>query len=66
MVDQTGEILDSDELLFLIALSKVRNGTLQGGVVGTQMSDLGLQEALENLGVPFSETRLEIVMLWKS
>ena len=53
MVDRAGEILDGDELLFLIALSKVKNGTLQGGVVGTQMSNLGLQEALENLGVPF-------------
>ncbi|MFL2504481.1 MAG: phosphoglucosamine mutase [Candidatus Azotimanducaceae bacterium] len=53
MVDRTGEIIDGDELLYFIALSKLRAGTLRGGVVGTQMSNLGLEEALANLGVPF-------------
>ena len=53
MVDRTGEILDGDELLYFIALSKLKAGTLPGGVVGTQMSNLGLEEALANLGVPF-------------
>ena len=53
MVDRTGEILDGDELLYLIALSKLKAGTLQGGVVGTQMSNQGLQEALTDIGIPF-------------
>ncbi len=53
MVDRAGKILDGDELLYLIALSKFKTGTLQGGVVGTLMTNLGLQEALTNLGVPF-------------
>ncbi|MDC2964411.1 phosphoglucosamine mutase [Gammaproteobacteria bacterium] len=53
MVDRTGEILDGDELLYFIAISKLKTGTLQGGVVGTQMTNLGLQEALADLGVPF-------------
>ena len=53
MVDRTGEIMDGDELLYVIALSKLKAGTLRGGVVGTQMSNLGLEEALANLGVPF-------------
>ena len=53
MVDRAGEILDGDELLYFIALSKLKTGTLQGGVVGTQMTNLGLQEALADLGVPF-------------
>ena len=66
MVDRAGEILDGDELLFLIALSKVKNGTLQGGVVGTQMSNLGLQEALENLGVPFFRAPVGDRHVWKS
>ena len=53
MVDRAGEILDGDELLYFIALSKIKAGTFHGGVVGTQMSNLGLQEALANLSVPF-------------
>ncbi len=53
MVDRAGEILDGDELLYFIALSKLKTGTLQGGVVGTQMTNLGLEEALSDLGVPF-------------
>ena len=51
MVDGRGEILDGDELLFIIARSRQQAGRLQGAVVGTVMSNLGLEHALRTLGV---------------
>ena len=53
MVDHTGAIVDGDELLFIIARDLHERGKLQGGVVGTLMSNLGLELALGNLGIPF-------------
>ncbi|AUB76862.1 MULTISPECIES: phosphoglucosamine mutase [Pseudomonas] len=53
MVDHTGAIVDGDELLFIIARDLHERGKLQGGVVGTLMSNLGLELALDDLGIPF-------------
>ncbi|MES2871997.1 MAG: phosphoglucosamine mutase [Pseudomonadota bacterium] len=53
MVDHTGAIVDGDELLFIIARDLHERGKLQGGVVGTLMSNLGLELALNDLGIPF-------------
>ncbi|RON10274.1 phosphoglucosamine mutase [Pseudomonas brassicacearum] len=53
MVDHTGAIVDGDELLFIIARDLHDRGKLQGGVVGTLMSNLGLELALADLGIPF-------------
>ena len=53
MVDHTGAIVDGDELLFIIARDLHERGSLQGGVVGTLMSNLGLELALEDLKIPF-------------
>ena len=53
MVDHTGAIVDGDELLFIIARDLQERGKLQGGVVGTLMSNLGLELALDDLGIPF-------------
>ncbi len=53
MVDHTGAIVDGDELLFIIARDLHERDKLQGGVVGTLMSNLGLELALADLGVPF-------------
>ena len=53
MVDETGEIVDGDEILYIIARSRLTNGGLQGSVVGTHMSNLGLEVALRDLGVGF-------------
>ena len=53
MVDHTGAIVDGDELLFIIARDLHERGKLQGGVVGTLMSNLGLELALYDLGIPF-------------
>ena len=56
MVDQQGEVVDGDEILFIIARSRMRVGELKGAVVGTLMSNLGLEVALREQGVVFERT----------
>jgi phosphoglucosamine mutase len=56
MVDHTGYVLDGDELLYIIARDKLRKGKLNGGAVGTKMSNLGLEQALKTLGIPFDRS----------
>jgi phosphoglucosamine mutase len=58
MVDEKGELVDGDELLYIIAVSRQREGMLHGGVVGTQMSNLGLEHALQARGIPFARARV--------
>ncbi|MEA1030591.1 MAG: phosphoglucosamine mutase [Pseudomonas rhizophila] len=53
MVDHTGTVVDGDELLFIIARDLHGRGKLRGGVVGTLMSNLGLELALVDLDIPF-------------
>lgn len=53
MVDHTGSILDGDELLYIIAKQRREAGTLEGGVVGTVMSNLGLEQVLRANDVDF-------------
>ncbi|MCU5781779.1 phosphoglucosamine mutase [Alcanivorax balearicus MACL04] len=53
MVDDQGEVVDGDQLLYVIARDRQRNGALHGGVVGTLMSNYGLELALEQQGIPF-------------
>ena len=58
MVDHTGTLVDGDELLFIIARDLHERGKLQGGVVGTLMSNLGLELALAELGIPFVRAKV--------
>lgn len=51
MVDHRGEVVDGDELLFIIATSKHSPAAAWNGVVGTQMSNLGLELALRERGI---------------
>ena len=53
MVDQFGEVVDGDEILFIIARARLETEMLKGPVIGTLMSNLGLEQALAGLGVPF-------------
>lgn len=53
MVDSHGEVVDGDVCLYLIARARMRDGLLVGGVVGTLMSNLGLEHALADLDIPF-------------
>ena len=56
MADHNGNLVDGDELLYVIARHTARDGHLKGGVVGTSMSNLGLERALEKAGIPFART----------
>jgi len=58
MVDHKGNLVDGDELLFIIAMSRQREGTLNGGVVGTLMSNLGLEHALQSHDISFSRANV--------
>lgn len=58
MVDGTGKLIDGDQLLYIIACSRQRQGQLQGGVVGTQMSNLGLEHALARLGIALERVKV--------
>jgi phosphoglucosamine mutase len=53
MTDGTGEILDGDELVYIIAMHRLAMGQSDAGVVGTQMSNLGLELALKEAGLQF-------------
>jgi len=53
MVDSKGELIDGDELLFIIATARHQAHKLQGAVVGTLMSNFGLEKAFENQGIAF-------------
>ncbi|QAX81721.1 phosphoglucosamine mutase [Candidatus Pseudomonas adelgestsugas] len=53
MVDHAGVVVDGDELLFIIARDLYECNKLQGGVVGTMMSNLGLELAMASMGIPF-------------
>ncbi|MAM70185.1 MAG: phosphoglucosamine mutase [Gammaproteobacteria bacterium] len=56
MVDHTGAIVDGDELLYIIALYKLGKAPRNQGVIGTVMSNLGLELALADLQIPFRRT----------
>ena len=56
MVDHLGNIVDGDEILYVIARDRRRQSIEFGGVVGTAMSNLGLELALDALDVPFVRT----------
>ena len=58
MVDHLGEVVDGDELLVIIALHQQAKGLLTGGVVGTLMSNLGLEVALKDRGIAFARAQV--------
>jgi phosphoglucosamine mutase len=53
MVDETGAVVDGDELLYVIAMHQLAAGRLAGGVVGTLMSNFGLEVAFRQAAVDF-------------
>ena len=56
LVDADGNVVDGDELIYIIA--KCWRGGFNGGVVGTEMSNLGLERALETCGIPFERAKV--------
>ncbi|MFI4956432.1 MAG: phosphoglucosamine mutase [Gammaproteobacteria bacterium] len=55
-VDAQGQAIDGDQLVYALAKYGHDKGTLKGGVVGTLMSNLGLEFALKDMGIPFERT----------
>ena len=53
MVDETGTLIDGDQLLYVLAMDRKNNGGLSGPVVGTVMSNLGLEHALQAMDIDF-------------
>ncbi|MDP7041918.1 MAG: phosphoglucosamine mutase [Gammaproteobacteria bacterium] len=53
MVDEAGNVVDGDQLLFVLASARKASGALKGPVVGTVMSNLGLEHALEKQDISF-------------
>ena len=58
MVDHRGEVIDGDGLLYIIARQRVANGGLAGPVVGTVMSNLGLEQGIDRLGLAFLRAKV--------
>lgn len=57
-VDHQGEVVDGDQLLFIIAAHKHKHGGGCSGVVGTLMSNFGFELALKDLGIPFGRAKV--------
>lgn len=58
MVDARGVLFDGDQLLYIIARHRHAQGTLKGGVVGTLMTNLALEHALQRMSVPFERAQV--------
>ena len=58
MVDAKGELLDGDQLLYIIALGLYAKGKLKGGVAGTLMTNLALEHALAKHQIPFARANV--------
>ncbi len=56
MADHQGTLVDGDELLYILARARQQSGNLVGGVVGTVMTNFGLELALSSSGIPFERT----------
>jgi phosphoglucosamine mutase len=58
MVDSKGNLLDGDQLLYIIALGLYAKGKLKGGVAGTLMTNLALEHALQKHQIPFERAKV--------
>jgi len=58
MADADGTLYDGDQLLYIIARQRQAEGTLKGGVVGTLMTNLAFEHAMQHLGIPFARAKV--------
>lgn len=58
MVDEMGQLLDGDQLLYIVAMARKAEGSLKGPVVGTVMSNLGLEHALQRENIDFRRAKV--------
>ena len=58
MVDGQGNVVDGDQILYVAAMARLASGRLRGGVVGTLMTNLGLEHALMQCNIPFRRAQV--------
>lgn len=58
MVDSHGQLLDGDQLLYIIAAMRQQAGLLKGGVAGTLMTNLALEHKLKDMKIPFARAKV--------
>ena len=58
MVDAEGNLLDGDQLLYIIALGLYGKGQLKGGVAGTLMTNLAFEHAMQKHQIPFARAKV--------
>jgi phosphoglucosamine mutase len=58
MVDSDGKLYDGDQLLYIVAKHRQALGTLHGGVVGTLMTNLAFEHAMQKFGIPFARAKV--------
>jgi phosphoglucosamine mutase len=58
MVDHTGSVVDGDEIIVMIARARQQEGFNVGGVVGTVMSNMGMEVAVKNMGLEFVRAKV--------
>lgn len=58
MVDAEGNLLDGDQLLYIIAAARKQSGLLQGGVAGTLMTNLALEHKFSAMSIPFTRAKV--------
>lgn len=58
LVDEKGDLIDGDQILFILASARQASGELNGPVVGTVMSNLGLENALKDLSIEFHRAKV--------
>lgn len=58
MVDAGGHLYDGDQLLYIIAQHRQKLGVMKGGVVGTLMTNLAFEHALQRMDIPFARAKV--------
>ncbi len=58
LVDDAGNVVDGDQILYILAKAAKLQGNMNGGVVGTLMSNLGLELALKDMDIPFKRAKV--------
>ncbi len=58
MVDAEGRLYDGDQLLYIIAQHRQKMGLMKGGVVGTLMTNLAFEHAMQRMGIPFARAKV--------
>jgi len=58
MVDADGRLYDGDQLLYIVAQHRQKLGVMKGGVVGTLMTNLAFEHAMQRMGIPFARAKV--------